>query len=796
MYPRRTFKSYRAYLALVTLALLGWSKYSLAQQPSSPGADDQLDLKKLMLEEIVVTAEKRSGTVQDTPISITAISGGDIAERGLTQFNDIAQAVPGVSMNTSGPGQTEFEMRGLTSSGGNSPTVGFYLDDIPLTAPSNASNGKVVIDPSVYDLSRVEVLRGPQGTLYGSSSMGGTIKLVTEQPNTAAFSTSAQTIFSATDGGGFNHGENLMVNVPLLDHTVAFRVVGTNEDTSGWINRTVISPGDFPLPINPTPTSPAGTERGDVLSAPVLKNYADTNDENLQSVRAQAVWEANSRLSVEGSFSWQRITQEAPSLFDSDPGTLTHYEPFDLQEPFSDRFSMWAAHIQYRFDSFDLTSITGEWSRFQNQTQEWSEILQWFFDFPSFYPPNGAGPAQITEGVWSRQLSEEMRLTSSGDSSFKWLAGAFFSDYSSTTTPISNVSGLAPFGLITNVTTNFQPSTIKQSAVFGETSYRLLPELTLTAGARWYSYRSVFTNAASGLASPSGTDAVTFESGAESDDGVTPKFDISYKPSAELTTYATISKGFRPGGGNSPIPTGAAGTGPECRASLAALGLSAAPLSYHPDSLWSYEIGEKAQLLDNRLTINSDVYFENWSKVQQFVQLPCGYYFDDNAGKAQVYGSELEIKALIVTGLTASASVGFTHARITEGSEETGTVAGDWLQDVPPWTSSVTLSYKRPVFDGFEFTALVENDYIDSRRAAAYYSLTPLPSYDLTNARLGLSRGPWAAHLFADNLLNKQAWLGYNNNVATNVPLYNRVASNQPLTIGIDLTYQLGARRD
>src|SRR6201994_1409825 len=139
------------------------------------------------LQEIVVTAEKRESTVQKTPISITAIRGADLQSQGISNLLNVAQQVPGVSFKTPGPGQTEFEIRGLTSTGGESPTVGFYLDETPLTPPAMSQNGKVVLDPNLFDLSRVEVLRGPQGTLYGSGSMGGTIKLVTNQADPSRF---------------------------------------------------------------------------------------------------------------------------------------------------------------------------------------------------------------------------------------------------------------------------------------------------------------------------------------------------------------------------------------------------------------------------------------------------------------------------------------------------------------------------------------------------------------------------------------------------------------------------------
>src|SRR6202046_369982 len=166
------------------------------------------------LQEVVVTAEKRESTVQKTPISITAITGADLQAQGVTDMVSVAQQVPGISFKTSGPGQTEFEMRGLTSTGGESPTVGFYLDDVALTPAAMAQNGKTVIDPSLYDLNRVEVLRGPQGTLYGAGSMGGTVKLISNQPDPRAFDASAELIDSGTDsGGGFNHTENVIVKL-------------------------------------------------------------------------------------------------------------------------------------------------------------------------------------------------------------------------------------------------------------------------------------------------------------------------------------------------------------------------------------------------------------------------------------------------------------------------------------------------------------------------------------------------------------------------------------------------------
>src|ERR1700744_6462172 len=226
------------------------------------------------LQEIVVTAEKRESTVQKTPISITAITGADLQAQGLSDMASVAQQVPGVSFKTSGPGQTEFEMRGLTSTGGESPPVGFYLDDAVLTPAAMAQNGKTVIDPSLFDLNRVEVLRGPQGTLYGAGSMGGTIKLVTNQPDPKAFGVNVEVIGSGTtDGGGFNHTENVMLNIPLMQDVAALRLVGTDKYIDGWIDRKVVSP--FPAEVNNS------TVRGDVAAAPVIADFSHSNWERL-----------------------------------------------------------------------------------------------------------------------------------------------------------------------------------------------------------------------------------------------------------------------------------------------------------------------------------------------------------------------------------------------------------------------------------------------------------------------------------------------------------------------------------
>ena len=321
------------------------------------------------LEEIVVTASKRASTVQDTPISISAVTGSDLLARGVDSLATLAQGTPGVSLKSEGPSQTEIEMRGMTSSGGNSATVGFYLDDIPLAGPASAQNGHVVIDPDLYDLNRIEILRGPQGTLFGSGSMGGTVRLISNQPNLSQFQSTAQSVLSGTEGSGFNHKDNLMVNLPLIDDTLALRVVGTEDYTSGWIDRIVADP--FPVAGG----KPVGTVRGNVQNAPIEKQYPGSNAYQTYAARATLLWKPMENLSVTPSFFHTTSTQNGISAYDSDPGTLAHYQPFDIAEPLTDSLTAYSLNVNYSFPTFELTSSTARWTRNSSQVEEASEAF-------------------------------------------------------------------------------------------------------------------------------------------------------------------------------------------------------------------------------------------------------------------------------------------------------------------------------------------------------------------------------------------------------------------------------------
>ena len=261
--------NYKAVVALIGIALVPAALGPVAAARSA-ATKTQRDETSSQLKEVVVTAEKRATNIQETPISLTAIEGTALQAQGISNPEDAIRQVPGVALASAGPGQTEYTIRGLSSSGPAVGTVGFYLDDAPMTPPAGAQNGKVSIDPDLYDLNRIEVLRGPQGTLYGAGSMGGTIKLITNQPDVHAFAASTQIELSQTQGGGFNHNLDAMLNLPLVDGKLALRLVGTDDHISGWIHRIV--PADFPLPTGSGCSFFQGCTRGNVLAAAVSRD--------------------------------------------------------------------------------------------------------------------------------------------------------------------------------------------------------------------------------------------------------------------------------------------------------------------------------------------------------------------------------------------------------------------------------------------------------------------------------------------------------------------------------------------
>jgi outer membrane receptor protein involved in Fe transport len=783
------------------------------------------------LEEVVISAEKRESTVQETPISITAITGADLESKSISTVEDLVAEVPGVSIRTAGPGQTEYEIRGLTSSGGSAATVGFYLDETPLSASAVALNGRTVIDPDLFDLNHVEVLRGPQGTLYGAGSMGGTIKLVTNQPNPAGFDSAVAVDGSHTDGAEApNGGVDGMLNIPLGD-AAAVRVVATEKFTAGWIDRIVIPTDEFPRASNIYPAeTPYGLcsyyfcTRGDVADAPVSKVIHDSNNERFTSARGTVLVKPVDALSITATFFYQRIDADGYNNFQSPPGNLNGtgpeaiYQPYDLAEPYYDSFKLGNLTMTYDFGDFaQLTSVTAYWKRFVFQSTDSTEALQNIFNTTNYIEN------LYVEEDPTAQLSQELRLTSKGTGPFQWVVGGYTADLHSgyitynqepgfatavscpyPTPPTTLLSGQCPVAQQFNPNSGGQsanptgivfndnnPNVTKQYAFFGEASYKLTPALKVTAGVRYFRFTVANTSDQAGLGT--GTGNASAQTGTASGNGsaVLPKINVAYEPTPDLNLYATVDKGARPGGVNLPIPLtpGAIyycgpGSGPSF--------VSEQPAYYRADSVTSFELGEKARLADQRFSVNADVFYIKWTDIQQIISLSCGYPYDTNAGQARSYGPELELAMRVTPYLTLGASGTWTQAYISDPAavlSAAGFSPGTAILTVPKYSGQFNLDYSQPLANGMKGVLSISDAQTGPEQDQAYYRET-LPAHNILDARIGVMKDQWSAYFVGTNLTNTHAALTIDNTTfAWQQPTITRVSTNQPLTVGVRAMY-------
>jgi iron complex outermembrane recepter protein len=763
------------------------------------------------LEEVVVTAEKRESTVQETPISMTAISGDQLLRQGTQSIEQLVGNVPGISMRTAGPGQSEYEMRGLGANGGSQATVGFYLDDILLAASAASQSGRTVIDPDLFDLNHLEVLRGPQGTLYGAGSMGGTVKLVTNQPKLGTFEGAADVSASQTSSGGStNGGGNLMLNIPVGE-IAALRVVLTDKYISGWIDRKVVSDFPFPTGFGTCNSAFYHCERGNLLDATVDNTIHGSNLERFAGARASFLIAPTDALKITTMLMYQRIDADGYNAFQYPPGGAggyAIYQPYDIQEPYYDQFKLASVTVKYNAGSFELTSATSYWQRESVQSQDTTEGVQNVFNLTQFIPNT------FYEYDPSSQFAEEFRLASTGDGPLQWVGGLFFTDLHSgyrtvnqnpafanalactvpytgnacpagqTYSPTNGGPSANPNGILYNVN---NPNSLTQAAIFGQATYKLRPDLNLTGGLRFYRFDISGTSSAIGAGTATGNGTATTGSESGSGSGVLPKIDLSYMPTADLTIYGTVSKGARPGGVNDPIPLSTSSYY-YCGPGSGQRYLTSQQAYYGPDGIWSYEIGEKARFADRRFTLNADVFYVQWNNIQELFSLTCGYNFSANAGKAKTYGPELEASAMLTEGLILNVSGAYTQAFISNPAASTGLALapGTPINSVPRYTGDVSLDYSKEVGAGYVGTARINEAYVGSSHDVAYFAQN-LPPYALLDARVGITKNAWSLSLFGTNLADKRAILSIDNTIfGWQQPDLTRATTNQPRTVGVD----------
>ncbi len=745
---------------------------STASHPSmqvlSDDQDDDADHK------VIITAQKRSEQLQNAPISVTAFDAAKLEQMGIESVADVARQTPGLTVNSSGPGQNILIVRGISSTAGTAGTVGYYLDDTPISASSNASllSQRGLIDPSLFDITQVEVLRGPQGTLYGSSSMGGTVKYLTKQPNLNTLQFNADTTLSNTESGGWNTSTNVMLNVPISDNVAAFRLAVFDRQQDGYIDRYPINPNNYLT---------------GVTSGPRQDNV---NTEKTTGYRALLKIRLEDDLSMTASVFSQHTYLGAPFQIDVPPGSLhSLIQTRFIPEPSTQATTLANFTMNKSFDQFELLSTTSYYDRQIHIDEDTSKVLYYFF---SPAPQAYVYPSVMRGDYLNHEYTQEFRFTSYFSGPLQFIGGAF---YHHVEAPLSSTLPTPP-GYNNAFRTQFdvffdgtRKTSVVEKAVFGEGSYAITPQLTARIGLRAFWVDQTFSQQSAGvLVGPTPSNV----NGVSSDQGVNPKFNLGWQVDNDLLLYATASEGYRPGGPNNPTPQSV------CGSEVARLNLNSGALSsFGADSLWNYELGEKAVFLDGTLFVNSSVYYIDWKKVQQQIDLQCGFNITVNFGSATSKGIELEMNYQPVNNWNLRLAGNYTSALL--GNDVPGTTAkkGDELLYVPKWTAAASAEYRTALFNGMPAYARVDYTYTGNS-ISLYDTSSPFyqsKAYNLINFRVGTKQlsadSRWGLSMFVDNVLNKIGQTSLPEGISADLPTTRRIGITRPRTIGINLSYRM-----
>ena len=686
---------------IATWLILGgsaaWAQEGPAQpQPQSP-------------DDIIITATKTGAQrLGDVPVSITAIGQEEMERAGMDSFVDYARRVPGLgfqSLSAAGArddirGGRRLNLRGIESGFDGIPTVAYYIDDAPIP----------VMDPKLFDIERIEVLRGPQGTLYGANSMGGAIRLVMNKPKQDAFDFRGDATLSTTRHGQESYAANAMVNIPLIEDVLALRAVGYYRFEGGYIDN-VLANGD---------------------------RIENINDERSWGVRVAAEFKPAPNLTITPSVFHQETRIPFGGAYDSGYGDLQVFNR-TFEAPERNNFTLYAGEIRWELGAFELFSST---AYFKSAFSSLEDHTLSYLHYGEIEP----GQSQTSlQSFSTKRLTEEFRVSYRGN---RWnaVAGVFYLDEDRFfTQDFPRADGDPDLPSFFNGT---QANTEQQVAVFGEATFNFTDTLSATGGLRWFKGKQTQDTRwfFDGVPDP--------YAGEGSASALSPKAQISNNPAEGKLIYAPATRGFRPGGAAGAIPN------TECAADLAELGLTEAPREFEPDKLWSYEIGSKLSF-GRRGSINVAAYRIDWTNVQQTVLLDqCGFTFVGNVGKAKSQGIEVEASLNITDDFTLSGSLGFTDAKFTRSNPDIGIFAGDRLPLGPRWTASASAQYNFEIGGGRE--AYLRADYSFQDKTLNGYSSHTQKAYSLVNLRAGAKLSDTVELvLFADNVFDKRAQLFY-----------------------------------
>ncbi|WP_286828285.1 MULTISPECIES: TonB-dependent receptor domain-containing protein [Kordiimonas] len=724
--------------------------YDYAQGVAASQDDERVDEVRsgdIFLEEIVVTATKRATSLQDTPMSIAAIGAEEIERRGLVGMGDYLNSVPGVSVLDGAAGRTSLVIRGASSNPqnegeSNGSVVGVYFGETPITGLASYYSNP---DVKLVDMERVEVLRGPQGTLYGSSNLGGTIRNIPAAPNLHAFEGRIEAGYSHTGGYGDGNSElQGVVNIPLIEDRLALRVVGFRFENSGYYRNLGIS----------DPSIAAGVAQWGAVAATAR---GDVGNDKYLGGRISLRWEPNEKLRFNLMYMYQDIDQDGWAVADLDLGEqsylqrgykmrLTEDGESEFNESFGSEIEITNATVEYTLGSMSLLSSTS-WVNEQSYIHR--EVGPIFFGFI----PAGT-PLEFDNSAFI----EEARLTSQFSGPFQFVLGMYYEDIENAGTSQRGFFGGAleanpfPEVLLYDLSSS---SKTKQKALFGEVSYDILEQLKLTAGVRVFDYDREI----SGITRPSAflPAGSTHIEGGASDSNY--KVSLDYTPNRDSLFYVTWSQGFRLG---RPVP---ANPQPLCDQDSDGIfdnteGVSTADRVLDSDFVDNYELGGKFSLFDNRLRLNAGVYQVNWDKIPISMVAVPGCTVTVNAGKARSRGVEFEGTWSIARDLMLNFGASLVKAVLTEDAGLLGN-SGDRLPGAPRYNVNVGLQYE---FDVAGYGSFLRSDYYYV--GGFYHNIAQtgpeLGKYGKLNVRVGVDIDDHTRiELFANNLMDEAgpAWI-------------------------------------
>ncbi|HWU76236.1 MAG TPA: TonB-dependent receptor [Rhodanobacter sp.] len=686
--------------------------------PQSSGSKKEDRAQATQLGTVVVTSNRRTETLQNVAAPVSVVSYFDLQRQHLQDFADYAASVPGLNVVSSGPGESQVSVRGIAS-GSQQPSasVGIYIDDTPFGSSSVFVGGALAPDLDPADMQRIEVLRGPQGTLYGAGALGGVIRFITIPPNSQSVEGRVELDGSSVSGGGNGFGAHGMVNLPLVADKLAVRVNVFDRTDPGFI-------------------SDAGLGKKNI------------NESHFKGGRVSLLWTPTDTTSLRVTAMAENLNSEGSPSVALDPDTL---KPIygDLQQRGA-ALGGNAFDGRYRLYNATLTSDFG-WSKLTVSSSYSGLDAMLNLDVtPLLFLGNQVNGQPYgtleQEPLHQTKATQEIRLESPKSQTVEWLAGVFFtnetgaapqhiyaSDYY-TGTPLPS-----PFGIAIGDDT--QPSSYNAYAAYGSLTWHATDRFSMEAGLRYSHDRQHYIESGSGLLFGSPTPVVLVDKkSADSSTtfSLTPKWQITDK----TLLYARAASGFLPGGPN-----------------VVPVGTPDVPKTFSPTQLTDYEIGLKSTSLDDRLLVDISTYYIDWTKIP-LATFENNFNFLTSAGKAESKGVEATIQFIPVRGLKLSANASYNDATLTsDAPAPSNGKKGDPLPYAPKFTYSFNADYDFALSGGWHGYVGGGYQYVDTRKTDFTFTGLPsptVPAYHILNLRAGVDNGPWNIGVYAKNLTNER----------------------------------------